>query len=415
METRVNWYERQISVYKNVFENLEWCRSSAKYFLSGGRGLESYQKQVQEIKNLRRRYDAAASEAEKKQYKTQYKRLKEQLPCAILQGTMPKRESGKPPAFEDFTNLICIDIDNVQNAAEVRDKIFQWEYIAYCSVSVSGAGVFCIIETDGARKDERPEDAHAEYYAAAVQIFRGAGYEVDEQTKNINRFRTITFDDSARFREQPKIFNKRYTPEQKPQRKIYIPGTKYTPSSRNDLDVARILVAEIERRGIDITASYDNWCKIAAALAHTFGDGGRELFLRVSRFNSGYNERAATQKYNSFLRPSGGKNISFGTFVHLCKENGITPPKISNTPKYESKYTSQYDGVITRTRKLAEKAEKAGAHALRRNILKEIGNWNNLRDARPRSLDELLDDAQAVIIGGAGWNISEPQLEYLGK
>ena len=44
------------------------------------------------------------------------------------------------------------------------------------------------------------------------------------------------------------------------------------------------VVEAVEATGIDITASYSDWLAIAFALVSELGEGGRELFHRLSRF-----------------------------------------------------------------------------------------------------------------------------------
>ena len=48
------------------------------------------------------------------------------------------------------------------------------------------------------------------------------------------------------------------------------------------------LVGAVEASGIDITPTYSDWLTIAFALVSEFGEDGRAIFHRLSRFNPNY-------------------------------------------------------------------------------------------------------------------------------
>ena len=58
------------------------------------------------------------------------------------------------------------------------------------------------------------------------------------------------------------------------------------------------LVEAIEAAGVDITSDYNDWYKIAIAIANTFGEQGRSMFHRISKLYIDYNRNEAQKKYN---------------------------------------------------------------------------------------------------------------------
>ena len=78
---------------------------------------------------------------------------------------------------------------------------------------------------------------------------------------------------------------------------------------------------EIVSRGIDITANYDDWFRVGAALA-SLGECGRSLFHQVSAMNGQYNAAETDRKFNNCLRSV--NSISIGTFFHICSMYGIS-------------------------------------------------------------------------------------------
>ena len=100
-----------------------------------------------------------------------------------------------------------------------------------------------------------------------------------------------------------------------------------TPENRNAQtdcteDVERI-VSQIERQGIDIAPSYEEWVKLGFALADSLGEKGREHFLRLSAIHAGCTREAADEQYSKCLH-SKNSGITISTFFHLAKQAGIS-------------------------------------------------------------------------------------------
>ena len=87
-------------------------------------------------------------------------------------------------------------------------------------------------------------------------------------------------------------------------------------------DVERI-VSQIERQGIDIAPSYEEWVKLGFALADGLGENGREHFLRLSAIHAGCTREAADEQYSKCLH-SKNSGITISTFFHMAKQAGIS-------------------------------------------------------------------------------------------
>ena len=90
-------------------------------------------------------------------------------------------------------------------------------------------------------------------------------------------------------------------------------------------DAVLSVVEAIEASAIDITALYADWLAIAFALVSEFGEAGRPLFHRISRFNADYSTREADKQYSACLR-DGSRQITIATLFHLAKSHGINLP-----------------------------------------------------------------------------------------
>lgn len=73
-------------------------------------------------------------------------------------------------------------------------------------------------------------------------------------------------------------------------------------------------------RHIDLTATYDDWIKIGAALSN-FGESGRQWFHICSAQNGSYNQAECDRKFNNLLLST--RRIGIGTFFYVCKHAGL--------------------------------------------------------------------------------------------
>jgi hypothetical protein len=89
-------------------------------------------------------------------------------------------------------------------------------------------------------------------------------------------------------------------------------------------------VSAIEDAG-GMPDDYDTWLRTALAFADV-GESGRELFHRVSCLSQKYNAAETDMKFDEALKSRNG-TVTAGTFVHLCKEAGIIPPRSESRSK----------------------------------------------------------------------------------
>jgi hypothetical protein len=80
-------------------------------------------------------------------------------------------------------------------------------------------------------------------------------------------------------------------------------------------------VAEITQRGLDIAPDYDTYMKIGMALAHEFGEAGREFFHTVCRPSPKYRLKDADNQFTACVRLHKG-GITIGTFFHFYRLAG---------------------------------------------------------------------------------------------
>ena len=125
--------------------------------------------------------------------------------------------------------------------------------------------------------------------------------------------RFISYDPEPYVNEEATLYTKVWV-EPKP---AYHSSCTY---SGGDIEQVERCCRIIADRGIDITATYDDWFHVGAALA-SLGERGRSLFHLVSSQYPKYKASETDKKFDNLLRNVSGINI--GTFFHICSLHGI--------------------------------------------------------------------------------------------
>ena len=200
----------------------------------------------------------------------QQKSLKKQLPLAAISGTFaPTRKADNLVAH---SNLLCVDIDKKDNmgVSWFDDLKHEWHnipQILYAGRSIRGEGWFAIFHIAYPEK-------HRAHFEALQRDFANSGLVVDKFCKDVSRMRTISYDPEPYVNEAATLYTKVWV-EPKP--------TIHIPYSGGD-DIAQVekCCCIIADRGIDITATYDDWFHVGVALA-SLGERGRSLFIWLAR------------------------------------------------------------------------------------------------------------------------------------
>ena len=283
-------FDTKIGYYSNVRDNVG-TEISLRDFLF----CNKYKEQIEHIRSIK---DEDVQ-----------KSLKKQLPLATISGTFaPIRQADN---LVTHSNLLCIDIDKKDNMDVdwFDDLKYEWcniPQILYAGHSIRGKGWFVIFHIAYPQKHE------AQFEALQQDFFR-VGLIIDETCKDVSRMRCISYDPEPYVNEDATLYTKVWV-EPKP---TYHSSCTY--SSKKMEQVERCC-QEIARRGIDITADYNNWFRVGAALA-SLGEPGRSLYHLVSSQNEKYSASETDKKFDNLLRNV--KRIKIGTFFRICSEHGI--------------------------------------------------------------------------------------------
>jgi len=258
-----------------------------------------------------------------------YNNEKSMLPLATIGGNFAN--GGKIDDLLEATNLMCTDIDTTKphKAAQLMEQgkpvpnsqVTDWQrvkrqlshlpWVCYCSLSIGGHGVFAIVRIDDYRH-------HTERWEAMKELLSATyGLTIDEATKDVTRARFVSYDDAPYINADALVFDKSLPKKsQSPSR-----STGYKTNIPADTDASIMeCVRQIQQRGIDITANYDDWIHIGAALYNHMGDRAEDIFVEISRYWPNSSEAESRKKFN---KCKSLPKIGIGQFFAVCASYGI--------------------------------------------------------------------------------------------
>lgn len=241
------------------------------------------------------------------------KLIKLSLPQATVSGVFAPTRSADN--LVRHSGLICVDIDRKDNLhisnfdTLIEDLFRNIQEVMYAAHSVSGNGYFLIIPL-------RYPARHKAQFEQLVRDFSRMGINIDRACGDVCRLRCQSYDLHQYINPEAKPFAGVWH-ESKPLRCRF--NHVFSDCVGDEEKVAR-LCSEIVHRHIDLTANYDDWIKIGAALSN-LGESGRQWFHLCSSQNSGYNAADCDRKFDNLLRSI--KRIGLGTFFYACKSAGL--------------------------------------------------------------------------------------------
>jgi predicted P-loop ATPase len=238
--------------------------------------------------------------------KSERDKLKKSAPLVTVSGSFSDR---KDDALKEHSGFIAIDIDNIDNPEEAKKLVQADSYIYSAFTSISGHGLCLVMRIDGTR--------HADAFnGIASYLYHTYQLIVDQSGKNVSRARFISYDPWIHINTKAILFKKYLAkPKERKLAKVAVIKT--------DFDA---MIAEMDRKGLNLCEDYSEWIQIAYALVSEFGEGGRDYFHTLSSHSSKYNSDDCNAQYTACLKnhsESKGKRSTIATIYYHAKQNGI--------------------------------------------------------------------------------------------
>lgn len=227
---------------------------------------------------------------------------KKKVPCVTISGQFADR---KDNGMGEHSGFIGIDIDDV-DPEDTKLMLAGNPYVFAMFTSISGKGLCVIIKIV-------PEKHREAFTGISEYLFNDYKIVVDPTSVNPSRARFISYDPHLYINETAQVF-KQYIKEKQPKK------IEQFIFAQNDFEE---LIAEIQRRGVNIVESYHDWLRCGFALAEKFGEQGRSYFHAVSANSGKYKPQDADRQYNNCLKARGARISTIATFYYYCKQAGL--------------------------------------------------------------------------------------------
>ncbi|MCH5236958.1 MAG: PriCT-2 domain-containing protein [Muribaculaceae bacterium] len=251
--------------------------------------------------------------------------LKAQLPCITPSGIFSYCRDN---SLDQHSGFICVDIDGgeanpgIKDFELLKETLRKCPVIAYCGLSISGNGIFCIIPI-------KYPHLHKQHFYALEEFFKKININIDSSCKNVSRLRGASFDPNPIINLEARKFSKTMEKPIKEQHRF-----KYQPKeiiTKNGFKAVpyhfALMIKFIDDNDIDITENRGQWFKIGCALASEYGEEGRPVFHEFSKHYKTkfyhYTQEETDKMFDTCMESYHRYSYSIGTFYYYCKEHGV--------------------------------------------------------------------------------------------
>jgi len=264
--------------------------------------------------------------------------------CGVYEGRR------KADLCKYYNNLMVIDIDKLddEEMRRVRTCLGQDDYVAAFWVSPSGNGWKGLVGLEYARgRDESLMSRHHTAFIQLQEYFKiKYKIELDSSGKDITRLCFMSWCPDLIVKPVSNRFmvdldkqnvsgcvgmqrEEKLKPQIMPASQNIdwnlLDGKKYEFKTENwNRKIADRLYKYLKKNGISITTSYEDWVRVAFAIAGTFHPVyGRRLFMRLCELDGISHDEVKSEKliFSAYMSRSG--NCDFGTILFLASRKGF--------------------------------------------------------------------------------------------
>ena len=273
----------------------------------------------------------------KKDYDS-YKLLKIKLPLVTFCGTFVNGR--KLEHLVQYNNLMILDVDHIEakDILKLKSKIESDKYTFAVWLSPSGEGLKTLVRINSSSEDHKSSfRAIKNYYKSNYNI------ELDNSGSDVTRLCFVSWDEQLYHNDNSEVFTNKSSPiieseniRVKTTRKnSSLTKSAFATEGLNKREHRRIIsqiIKYLKRKELSITNTFDEWFRVAVAIATTFSyDLGERYYLQLCELDKEKHDEIESKNilrycYNNrkLDLPS---TISFGTIVFYAKEKGFVTKK----------------------------------------------------------------------------------------
>ncbi|MGV8878942.1 MAG: BT4734/BF3469 family protein [Sphingobacteriaceae bacterium] len=281
-----------------------------------------------------------------------YDQEKRRLPAVTFSANFKQKRNRS--SISQYNQLLVLDIDKLkeEQMVSLKANFSSDPYIFAFWESPSKAGIKGLIHFDFGN-DFPAEDVnfrHSYGFRKVYAYLLGKyGIEIDTSGSDVTRLCFFSYDPllkvKTEFESFPVTYNEseaivireavrsaHYTYAAEPTQ-----NQKFNPAGKNkqlDRSAVQAIIRHLNKRGLSITDSFNNWYQIGYAIANTFTyELGVKYFFALSKMDGKkFNEQGCRDMINYCFANSMGK-FSFATVVYFAKQVGYREKR--EVPKVE--------------------------------------------------------------------------------
>lgn len=282
-----------------------------------------------------------------------YDNYKKQLPAVTFSATFNKKRTNEN--LINYNPLIVIDIDKLSNEQLIENhhQLLNDEFVFsfWRSPSNKGYKGLVAIEFQFENNEINLDKLHKIAFKKLSDYFlNNYNIELDKSGSDITRLCFLSFDNDLVLKQTSKKFVIENEDTILPVKKdsgskteLKFSGSRdalNNPLGKNkasDRKIMTDIIRNLTNKKKSITYSYDEWCKVAMAIANTFTyDIGLNYFLKLSKLDSDkYDEISCTNFLNNCFETRKG-NVNFSSIIYLANQKGYqTKHQRHGVPKVE--------------------------------------------------------------------------------
>ena len=271
-----------------------------------------------------------------------YKACKSMLPVVAFSGVF---EGGHSKAnLVHYNNIVIIDIDHLLEEAlpTVAQQLQQDEYVFAYWKSPSGQGLKGLVRIS-CGDEKQLDEHHRQAFRKLTNYFKTKySIDIDQSGSDYSRLCYACWDEGLVIKETAKIFAVEKPTEAVPE-KSHQPHKISAPHGnaidrQSDIDTIWDIIRYLRNTGRSITHEYENWVRVAYAIAATFSPkSGDTFFLLLSQQDAEKFDPDACRRLLDYCYTHSNGQTTFGTIIYLARKAGYTPDKVERIRSGETK------------------------------------------------------------------------------
>ena len=268
-----------------------------------------------------------------------YKACKSMLPvvafCGVFEGGHSKAD------LVHYNNIVVIDIDHLSEEAlsTVAEQLRQDKYIFAYWKSPSGQGLKGLVRVSGG-DESRLDEHHRQAFRQLTDYFKTEySIDIDQSGSDYSRLCYACWDEGLVVKETAGVFYVEKpvsggVPQCKSAEKLqqtYVEtatARRRKVNRKTDIDNVKDIIRYLQDTGRSITYEYENWMRVAYAIAATFtAKTGLSLFLQLSRQDADKYDEDACRRMLDYCYAHTNGQVTLGTIVYLARRAGYQMPR----------------------------------------------------------------------------------------